>query len=143
MARKRNGSEAANERGDQSKDANFQSNLHRCRKSECYEPPDARQFRLNRSAKQFGAMLLVVPEQVANEDGRKIDTGEGGGPTGTDGTHRRRTELSIDQKPVTNGVDDVRGHQRKGDGANHVHALHATPYCEIEEKWQSSPGERH
>src|SRR5882762_8424308 len=85
-------------------------------------------------------MFLVIPEQVANEDGRKIDAGEGGGPTGADGSHRGRTKPSIDEKPVANGVDDVRGHQRKGDGANHVHALHATPYCEIKQKGQRAPG---
>src|SRR5260370_1262042 len=85
-------------------------------------------------------MLLVVPEQVANEDGRKIDAGEGSGPAGTDGAHRGRTKPSVDEKPVAKGVDDVRGYQREGDGANHVHALHATPYCEIEQKWQRAPG---
>src|SRR5437660_10386280 len=109
MARKRNAAEAADERGDQSKDADFQSHLQRCRKAECDEPPDARQFRLNRSAKQFGAMLVVVPEQVADEDGRKVDAGEGGGPTGTDGTHFRRAKLSIDEKPGANGVEDGGG----------------------------------
>src|SRR5258708_1497852 len=85
-------------------------------------------------------MLLVVPEQVANEDGRKIDAGEGGGPTGTDGSHCGRTKPSVDEKPVANGVDDVRGHQCEGDGANHVHALHTAPYCEIKQEWQRAPG---
>src|SRR5437879_4207273 len=87
-------------------------------------------------------MFLVIPEQVANEDGRKIDAGEGGGPTGADGSHRGRTKPSVDEKPVANGVDNVRGHQRKGDGANHVHALHATPYCKIKQKGQRAPGYR-
>src|SRR5260370_17804379 len=121
MARKRNSSEAADERGDESEDANFQSDLHGSGKAERDEPPDARQFRLNRSAQQFGAMLLVVPEQVANEDGRKIDAGAGGGPTGTDGSHRGRTKPSVDEKPVANGVDDGRGHDCEATGPNHIH----------------------
>jgi len=70
VARQRNSSETTNERRDQCEDADFQRDLQGCGKSECDEPPDARQFWMNRSAKQFGAMLLVVPEQVANEDGR-------------------------------------------------------------------------
>src|SRR5258708_39066243 len=100
MARKRNSSEAADERRDESEDANFQSDLHRCRKAERDEPPDAHQFRVNRSAQQFGAMLPVVPEQVANEDGCKIDASESGRPTGTDGAHRGGAKPSVDEKPV-------------------------------------------
>src|SRR5260370_4814045 len=103
MDRKRNSSEAADERRDQSEDANFQSDLHRCRKAECDEPPDAHQFRVNRSAQQFGAMLLVVPEQIPNEDGRKIDAGESRGPARTDSAHRGRTKPSVDETPVANG----------------------------------------
>src|SRR5712691_10251997 len=141
VAGKRDGSQAPDERSDQREDANLQRDLHGCGKAQGDEATDALQFRLNWRAQQLCAVLLVVPEQIANEDCCKIDACPGRRPTGTDRSHRGCAEFAVDQNPVADGVDDVRSHQGEGDGANQVHGLDASSHREIQQKWQRPPGQ--
>jgi len=79
-------------------------------------------------------MFLVIPEQVANEDGRKIDAGEGGGPTEPTAPSRR-TKPSIDESQLPTALMMFAVTSAKEMGRT-MSCLHATPYCEIKQKGQ-------
>lgn len=137
----RDGPQASDERRDGGEDSAFERELHRGGNAERDEAANAREVHIDRSFEKFRAVLVVVPEKIADEDRSHVDAGDGGGPAGADGAHGGKAEFAVDEKPVEDGVDDVGGDERERDGADHVHGLQAAAHGEVEEQGKEPPNE--
>jgi hypothetical protein len=100
-----------------------------------------RQINIHGSSQKFGAMFAVVPQQVTDQHAGHVRPGNCRGPAGADCAHRVHTQLSIDQDPVAEGVDDVCADQCERHGLHHVHGLQAAAHGEIEKKREESSDE--
>ncbi len=125
VSRKWHGSEARDQRRDEGKDAAFERKLHCGGKAKNEQSLDARKVEIDGRLQKFGAVLAVVPEQIDDKHERHVGAGERRGPAGADDAHVRQAPLTVDQRVIADGIDDVRGDQREGDRPDHVHGLDA------------------
>ena len=113
---KRNGAETRNERGDQSKDADFRRELKRGWETKSDQAADALQVGLHRGLEKFGFVPRVVPEEVGHEDKREVGAGDSGGDTRTGDAESGEAQFAEDEGVVTQDVDEVCSDESEGDG---------------------------
>jgi len=136
-----NGAETADERGDHGEDADFGGELQGSGQAEGNEPADALDIDFDRSFQEVGAMAMVVPEQVADENKGEVGARDSGGPTGAGDTKGRHAEFAEDEDVVAEEVDEIGGDEGEGNGANHVHALEGAANGEVEKEREKASAE--
>ena len=141
MGGERNRTETGEERGNESEDADFGSELKCSGKAESDEAADALEVGLHGSFEEFGLVARVVPEEVDDEDEGEVSAGDGGGDAGAGDAEGGEAEFAEDEDVVAEDVDEVRGDEGKGDGADHVHALESAADGEVEKEGEKSGGE--
>jgi len=141
VAGERHGAEPGDERGDEGEDADFGGELQSGGKTEGDKAADTLEVGLCRSFQEIGAMAVVVPEKIADENEREIAAGKGGGPAGAGDAEGGEAELAKDKNVVAEKVDEIGGDERESDGAHHVHALKGTAHGKIEKKREKANGE--
>src|SRR5262249_44796736 len=107
MRGERDGTETCDERSHGSENSALERELARGGNTERDEAADARQVHINGSFEQLGAVFVVVPEKIADQDSSHVHARDGGGPAGANGAHGGEAELAVDEQPVEDGVDDV------------------------------------
>ena len=100
MARQRNRTQFRDQRGDCSEDSTFQRGLHGGGKAQCDQATNSRQVDFDRRIQEFCAMTMVVPEKIADQHGGHVGSGDGSGPAGPHGAHRRGSPFPVDEKPI-------------------------------------------
>jgi len=141
VAGERNGSKARDERGDEGEDADLSGELQRGGQAEGNEAADALDIDLNGSFQKVGAVAMVIPEEIADENESKVGAGNGRGPAGAGDAEGGEAELAKDEDVVAEEVDEVGGDQGEGDGANYVHALEGAADGEVEQQREEADGE--
>ena len=142
VARKSDGSQAADKGGGESEDADFQGDLNGCGKPQRDKAADASEVNIDRSLEQLGAVTAIVPEQIADEYDCQIQAGNGCGPARTHHAHRGSAPFAVDENPIEEGVDDVGAHEREGNRLGHVHGLQAASDSEIKQERKKAEGQR-
>ena len=82
MAGERDGAEAGDERGDEGEDGDFGGHLKGGGKTESDEATDALEIGIGGSFEEIGAMAVVVPEKIGDEEKAEIGSRECGGQAG-------------------------------------------------------------
>ena len=141
VAGQRNGAESGDERGDHGEDADFGGELQGGWQAEGNEAADALDIDFDGSLKEVGAMAMVVPEQVADENEGQVGARDCSGPAGAGYAEGGHTEFAEDENVVAAEIDEIGGDQGEGDGADHVHPLEGAAYREIEEQRKHADGE--
>ena len=86
-------------------------------------------------------MARVVPQEINDEDQREVTAGDAGGNAGAGDAIGGNAKFAEDQKVIAEEVDQVRGDEGEGDGADHVHALECAADGKVEEQRQEAGGE--
>ncbi len=133
MAGERDGAEAGDERRDEGEDGDFGGHLQRGGKTKSEEATDALEIGISGSFEEIGAMAVVVPEKIGDEEKAEISSRECGGQTGAGDAEGRESKFAVDEDVVAKKIDEIGGDQSEGDGTNHVHALEGAAYGEVEE----------
>ena len=140
VAGERDGSEARDERSDEGEDADFGGELQRRRQAKGNEATDALDIDFDGSFQQVGAVAMVVPEKIADENEGEVGAGDGRGPAGAGNAKGGEAELAKDEDVIAEEVDEVGGDQCERDGPNHVHPLHGSPNSKIEQQGEEADG---
>ena len=136
----------ADEEGDQAEDGDFDEDLAAGGCSEEREAAEARGFEVaGHAAETVVVAALDAPEGddheegeiAARDGGREACTGdaEGGDVDGAEG-------VAVDEEPVADYVDEVRGDQGEGDGTDVVEGLQVAAEGEVEEEGGGAVVER-
>src|SRR5208337_1228862 len=133
VASERNGCQPCDERGDEGENTDFGGELQCCGQAEGNEAADALDIDFNGSFQKVGAVAVVVPEKIADQNEGEVGARDGRGPAGAGHTKRGEAELAKDEDVIASEVDKVGSDQGEGDGANHVHALKGAANGEVEQ----------
>ncbi len=82
MAGERDGAEARDERGDEGEDGDFGGHLQGGGKTKSEETADALEIGISRSFEEIGAMAVVVPEKIGDEEKAEVRARECGSQAG-------------------------------------------------------------
>jgi len=141
MCGERNSAETRDKRGNESEDADFGGELKCGGKTKSNEAADALEVGLNRSFEEFGFVVGIVPEEVDDEDESEVSAGDGSGDAGACDAECGEAQLAEDEQVIAKDVDEVRGEESEGNGANHVHALKGAANGEVEKEREEAGGE--
>ena len=88
----------------------------------------------------MGLVSRVVPEKKNDEDRGEVSAGDGGGNAGAYDTERGKAPMAEDEEIVADGIDEIGGDEREGDGADKIHALQSAAEGEVEKKRNEAEG---
>ena len=83
--------------------------------------------------------LRLYPEKSDDQHACHVDAGHASCPSRTGDAHGGKAEVSVDQRPIADQVNEVRGDEGEHDRNRHVLRLQITAKSEIREQGQGAP----
>ncbi len=128
----------ADEEGDKTEDGDFDEDLAAGGGTEECEAADAGGFEVVPHAAEAVAVTAFDPPERDDHEESQVAAGDGGGETCAGDAEGGDVDwapgVAEDEEPVADGVDEVRGDERDGDGADVVEGLQVAAEGEVEEE---------